>query len=113
MDKIAKTGIVPDEYKNVFRGVKNPQAQIKKAQSDIRRIDNKVHEEHIKKGEDYDDLCFVCNPSGKKRKGRKKKVEVEEIIEEEIIEEIIEPEVEVEEEIEEEEIIEDDWEKGW
>ena len=126
LDKIAKTGIVPDEYKNVFRGVKNPQAQIKKAISDINKIDRGIHETHIKNGIEDDDLCFICNPSGKKRRKSKKKVKVEEIVKEEIIES--EVEVKNKEEIVEikkkrkytkkekkvEEVVEeDDWEKGW
>jgi len=72
LDKIAKTGIVPDEYKNVFKGIKDPPVYIRKAQRDIDRIDNEIHEEHIKNGEKKDITCKICNPTGRRRKRKKK-----------------------------------------
>ena len=72
LDKIAKTGIVPEPYKKVMKGIKNPQAHIKKVQADLRKIEEGEHKAHIKMGEEFDKLCLVCNPDGKKRTRRKK-----------------------------------------
>jgi len=102
LDKIAKTGEVPDEYKKIFKGIKNPQTHLKKVQGDINRIDRIFHEGHIKQGTDYEELCYTCNPDGKKRR---KKNKVKETVEEKIEEEVIEEEV-----IEE---IKDNWDNGW
>lgn len=71
LDKIAKTGIVPDVYKKIFRGMKKPQAHIKKIDSDLVKIDKKIHDEHIKTGLKYDKLCYVCKPDGTTKRKKK------------------------------------------
>ena len=65
MDKIAKTGNVPDCYAKYFKGIKNPRSHIRGVNSDIAEIDRACHKEHVRKGEEYNAYCEVCKSNGK------------------------------------------------
>lgn len=64
MDKIGKTGIVPDEYKKYFKGTKNPKAHINAINSTIEKLDKQYHKEHKKGGVAFDNRCELCKNEG-------------------------------------------------
>jgi hypothetical protein len=78
LDKIAKVGEVPERYKKIFKGIKDPASHIRKVQRDIEAINQTTHKEHQKEGVEYNSYCEIC----KREKG--------EIVEEECVEEAIE-----------------------
>ena len=65
MDKIAKTGEVPEFYKKVFKGIKNPSAHIRAIDRLSADIEKQYHKEHKKLGTAYDRLCEICKEGGK------------------------------------------------
>ena len=70
LDKIAKTGVVPDEYKKSFRGIKYPASQIRKRQREINDISVDEHKAHIKDGLKTHPYCDVCKDKKGSTKGK-------------------------------------------
>ena len=96
LDKIAKTGIVPEEYKKIFSDTKDPVKRIKDGQSKINsairedikntvKEEKRVHKTHIKDGIKFDENCVVCNSKDESKEVVTKieeNIDVEETIEE-------------------------------
>ena len=63
MDKIAKSGEVPDAYKKLFKGVKDPRAHIRAVDREIKAIREREHKQHQRDGIKVSAYCEVCKAS--------------------------------------------------